>query len=41
MPNLSGSASPEDDASIAEGARYPAAEPHLLSQRVEDNAFHL
>jgi hypothetical protein len=25
---------------IAEGTKYQAAKPHLICQRVEDNAFH-
>ena len=40
--NKGGSACPEDDAlCAAEGARYQAAKPQVISQGVEDNAFHL
>jgi hypothetical protein len=37
-----GSASPEDDGkSNCRRREYQAAKPHLLCERVEDNAFHL
>jgi hypothetical protein len=33
--------SSEDDASIAEGARFIWRQNRIVCQRVEDNAFHL